>query len=141
MMFLQLALLFAGPLVAERPTITQPSWIQRPTAEDVGRVTPTIELGPKEVRVLMVCRITAAGGLEACSIKEETPPGYGFGEAALKLAPLHLNLFVETSPAPIKYAMSLLGKCNNTLRLPMVPATEKAQAAVREAMVHAGLIN
>ncbi len=28
-----------------------------------------------------------------------------------KLAPLHLNLFVETSPAPIKYAMSLLGKC------------------------------
>ena len=26
-----------------------------------------------------------------------------------KLAPLHLNLFVETSPAPIKYAVSLLG--------------------------------
>ena len=58
-----------------------------------------------------------------------------------KLAPLHINLFVETSPAPIKYAMSLIGKCNNTLRLPMVPASEKAQAAVREAMVHAGLIN
>src|SRR5215217_1948452 len=58
-----------------------------------------------------------------------------------KLAPLHINLFVETSPAPIKYAMSLLGKCSNTLRLPMVPATEKAQTAVREAMVHAGLIN
>ena len=53
----------------------------------------------------------------------------------------HSNLFVETSPAPIKYAMSLIGKCNNTLRLPMVPATEKAQAAVRSAMVHAGLIN
>src|SRR6188508_1119734 len=58
-----------------------------------------------------------------------------------KLAPLHLNLFVETSPAPIKYAMSLIGKCANTLRLPMVPASEKAQAAVRQAMVHAGLIN
>jgi len=58
-----------------------------------------------------------------------------------KLAPLHVNLFVETSPAPIKYALSLLGKCANTVRLPMVPATEKAQVAVREAMVHAGLIN
>jgi 4-hydroxy-tetrahydrodipicolinate synthase len=58
-----------------------------------------------------------------------------------KLAPLHINLFVETSPAPIKYALSLLGKCANTLRLPMVPATAKAQTAVREAMVHAGLIN
>jgi 4-hydroxy-tetrahydrodipicolinate synthase len=58
-----------------------------------------------------------------------------------KLAPLHVNLFIETSPAPIKYALSLIGKCANTLRLPMVPATEKAQRAVRQAMVHAGLIN
>jgi 4-hydroxy-tetrahydrodipicolinate synthase len=58
-----------------------------------------------------------------------------------KLAPLHINLFIETSPAPAKYALSLLGKCSNTLRLPMVPATEKAQAVVREAMVHAGLVN
>src|SRR6188508_3612542 len=58
-----------------------------------------------------------------------------------KLAPLHINLFVETSPAPIKYAMSLIGKCAGTVRLPMVPASERAQAAVRQAMVHAGLIN
>jgi 4-hydroxy-tetrahydrodipicolinate synthase len=58
-----------------------------------------------------------------------------------KLSPLHINLFVETSPAPIKYAMSLIAKCANTVRLPMVPAGEKAQAAVRQAMVHAGLIN
>jgi len=58
-----------------------------------------------------------------------------------KLTPLHINLFVETSPAPIKYAMSLVGKCANTVRLPMVPASEKAQTAVRQAMVHAGLIN
>jgi 4-hydroxy-tetrahydrodipicolinate synthase len=58
-----------------------------------------------------------------------------------KLSPLHINLFVETSPAPVKYAMSLIGKCSNIVRLPMVPATEKAQAVVRSAMVHAGLIN
>jgi 4-hydroxy-tetrahydrodipicolinate synthase len=37
--------------------------------------------------------------------------------------------------------LSLIGKCANKLRLPMVPATDKAQAAVRQAMVHAGLIN
>src|SRR6201993_2962717 len=69
--------------------------------------------------------------------------GYFAGALKLqdKLAPLHLNLFVETSPAPIKYALSLIGKCANALRLPMVPASEKGQAAVREAMVHAGLIN
>jgi 4-hydroxy-tetrahydrodipicolinate synthase len=58
-----------------------------------------------------------------------------------KLAPLHMDLFIETSPAPVKYALSLLGKCANTLRLPLVPASERAQTAVRQAMVHAGLVN
>jgi len=58
-----------------------------------------------------------------------------------KLMPLHNNLFVETSPAPVKYALSLLGKMPDTLRLPMVSIGEKSKAAVRDAMVHAGLIN
>jgi 4-hydroxy-tetrahydrodipicolinate synthase len=58
-----------------------------------------------------------------------------------KLMPLHQNLFVETSPAPIKYALSVLGKVADTLRLPMVPIGEKSKAAVRDAMVHAGLVN
>ena len=31
-----------------------------------------------------------------------------------KLTPLHINLFVETNPAPAKYALSLLGKCAET---------------------------
>ena len=58
-----------------------------------------------------------------------------------KLMPLHTNRFVETNPAPAKYALSVLGKCEDTVRLPMVPVTEKTKAAVRGAMVHAGLIN
>ena len=37
--------------------------------------------------------------------------------------------------------MSLIGKCANTVRLPMSPTSDKAQVAVREAMVHAGLID
>jgi 4-hydroxy-tetrahydrodipicolinate synthase len=58
-----------------------------------------------------------------------------------KLLPLHQNLFIETNPSPAKYALSLLGKCADTVRLPMVPLAEKSKAAVREAMVHAGLMN
>src|ERR1700728_723230 len=58
-----------------------------------------------------------------------------------KLMPLHQNLFIETNPAPAKYALSLLGKCAETVRLPMVAVAEKTRTAVREAMVHAGLIN
>jgi 4-hydroxy-tetrahydrodipicolinate synthase len=58
-----------------------------------------------------------------------------------KLMPLHGALFIETSPAPVKYALSLIGKCAETVRLPMVPLADQTRAAVREAMVHAGLIN
>jgi 4-hydroxy-tetrahydrodipicolinate synthase len=58
-----------------------------------------------------------------------------------KLMPLHHALFVETNPAPAKYALSVLGKCADTVRLPMVPVSDKTKAAVREAMVHAGLLN
>ena len=58
-----------------------------------------------------------------------------------KLLPLHMNLFIETNPAPAKYALSLLGKCADTVRLPMVPISEQSKVSVREAMVHAGLIN
>ena len=58
-----------------------------------------------------------------------------------KLMPLHAALFAETNPAPAKYALSLLGRCADTVRLPMVLIAEKTKAAVRAAMVHAGLIN
>ena len=58
-----------------------------------------------------------------------------------KLLPLHTALFIETSPAPVKYALSVLGKCADTVRLPMVPVGETTKTAVRAAMVHAGLTN
>jgi 4-hydroxy-tetrahydrodipicolinate synthase len=58
-----------------------------------------------------------------------------------KLMPLHSALFLETNPAPAKYALAVLGKCDETVRLPMVPLAEKTRTAVRAAMVHAGLIN
>ena len=58
-----------------------------------------------------------------------------------KLMPLHHALFIETNPSPAKYALSLLGKCEETVRLPMVPLSEPTKTAVREAMVHAGLTN
>jgi 4-hydroxy-tetrahydrodipicolinate synthase len=58
-----------------------------------------------------------------------------------KLMPLHTTLFIETNPAPVKYALSVLNKCAETLRLPMVPVSEATRQAVRQAMVHAGLVN
>jgi 4-hydroxy-tetrahydrodipicolinate synthase len=50
-------------------------------------------------------------------------------------------LFIETNPVPAKYVLSVLGKCVETLRLPLVPIAETTRRAVRDAIVHAGLIN
>jgi 4-hydroxy-tetrahydrodipicolinate synthase len=58
-----------------------------------------------------------------------------------KLMPLHVALFIETNPSPAKYALSVLGRCTESVRLPLVLLEEKTKAAVRDAMVHAGLIN
>ncbi|AXS40229.1 4-hydroxy-tetrahydrodipicolinate synthase [Breoghania sp. L-A4] len=58
-----------------------------------------------------------------------------------KLMPLHRALFLEPNPAGAKYALSLLGRMEATMRLPMVPLAEATQARVRAAMVHAGLLN
>jgi 4-hydroxy-tetrahydrodipicolinate synthase len=58
-----------------------------------------------------------------------------------RLMPLHQALFVETSPAPVKFAASVLGMSSDEVRLPLVPASEGARAAVRQAMMHAGLVN
>lgn len=57
-----------------------------------------------------------------------------------RLMPLHSALFVETSPSPVKYAASLLGKCREDVRLPLVQVTESTRQTVRAAMEHAGLL-
>lgn len=57
-----------------------------------------------------------------------------------RLMPLHAALFSEPSPQPVKYALSLLGKLENELRLPLIPVTEHTKTLIREAMVSAGLL-
>lgn len=56
-----------------------------------------------------------------------------------RLMPVHDALFVEPSPAPVKYAGSLLDLCTDEVRLPLIPATENARAAVRAALASAGI--
>jgi 4-hydroxy-tetrahydrodipicolinate synthase len=58
-----------------------------------------------------------------------------------RLAPLNDALFVETSPAPVKYACSLIGKSSPDVRLPLVAASPQAQETVRTAMRSAGVLN
>jgi len=58
-----------------------------------------------------------------------------------RLMPLHRAAFAEPNPAPTKFALSLLGKCNDEVRSPMVPLEEPTRERMRGAMRHAGLLN
>jgi 4-hydroxy-tetrahydrodipicolinate synthase len=58
-----------------------------------------------------------------------------------RLMPLHEALFVETSPAPIKYAASLIGYGDGSVRLPLVEPSDATKERVSQAMRTVGLIN
>ena len=58
-----------------------------------------------------------------------------------RLMPMHKAMFCETSPGPVKFGAELIGQCSAEMRLPMVPIAESSKKAVREALVHAGLLN
>jgi 4-hydroxy-tetrahydrodipicolinate synthase len=58
-----------------------------------------------------------------------------------RLVPLHDALFSETSPGPVKYAASLMGKTSERCRLPLAPLMEPTRARVKAAMAEVGLLN
>ena len=51
-----------------------------------------------------------------------------------QLHPLFKNLFVESNPIPAKAAMAQLGLMENSLRLPLVPATPETEEIIRETL-------
>lgn len=57
-----------------------------------------------------------------------------------QLIPIYNTMFCEPSPAAPKWGLSLLGKCEPHVRLPLVPLTEAGQAKVRAALEKSGQI-
>ena len=91
-----------------------------------GNVSVTANVAPKAMHELCVAAI-AGRAKEAAAIH-------------LKLMPLHTQLFVESSPAPTKWAMARLGLCGEALRLPITPLSAAGQVAVEQALRDAGLL-
>jgi 4-hydroxy-tetrahydrodipicolinate synthase len=58
----------------------------------------------------------------------------------MSLLPLHKHLFVEPNPIPVKWALARMGKAGGTLRLPLTPLSESAQAVVEGALRETGVI-
>jgi 4-hydroxy-tetrahydrodipicolinate synthase len=96
----------------------------------------------------------AQGGVGCISVTSNAAPGLcaEMQNASLKgdlsaanaindrLMPLHDAMFAEPSPAPAKYACSLLNLCSDEARLPVVPLTDATKARIKVAMQQAGLI-
>ena len=56
------------------------------------------------------------------------------------LQPLHKALFIESNPAPVKYAAKLLGLCSDEIRLPLVKIKKETEEEVKKALSFAKLI-
>ena len=57
------------------------------------------------------------------------------------LQPLHKSLFIESNPAPVKYAAKLLGMCDDEIRLPLVKIKKDTQEQVKKTLSSAKLIS
>jgi 4-hydroxy-tetrahydrodipicolinate synthase len=91
-----------------------------------GNVSVTANVAPRLMHELCVAAMEGR-------VREAT-------EIHMRLLPLHKHLFTEPSPAPTKWALAQLGRCRNTLRLPLMPLTAAGQATVESALRDAGLI-
>lgn len=58
----------------------------------------------------------------------------------LELMPLIHALFLEVNPMPAKAGLSMMGKCQDVLRLPLIPMSEKGRAVLRAEMQKQGLL-
>ena len=90
-----------------------------------GNISVTANVAPRLMHEL--CAAALAGDVRRAT------------ELHLRLLPLHRNLFCEPSPAPAKWALSQLGRCRPTLRLPLVEMTDAGKAAVASALAESGI--
>jgi 4-hydroxy-tetrahydrodipicolinate synthase len=56
-----------------------------------------------------------------------------------RLVALHRNLFVESNPIPVKWAVSRMGLAGGTIRLPLTELSAEYQAVVTESLFAAGI--
>jgi 4-hydroxy-tetrahydrodipicolinate synthase len=56
-----------------------------------------------------------------------------------QLLPLHMKLFVEANPIPVKWALARTGRIPGGLRLPLIPLSAAAEPVVLDALKEAGL--
>jgi 4-hydroxy-tetrahydrodipicolinate synthase len=90
-----------------------------------GNVSVTANVAPRLMHEL--CMAAIEGNVKQASALH------------LRLLPLHRQLFCEPSPAPAKWALAKLGRCEPHVRLPIVPLTAAGEMLVGQALADCGL--
>lgn len=86
-----------------------------------GNISVTANVVPRQMHELCALALSADSG-RARALNE-------------KLAVLHEQLFVESNPIPVKWAVAELGlMAQDAIRLPLTPLSEKFRAGLRAAM-------
>jgi 4-hydroxy-tetrahydrodipicolinate synthase len=116
-------------------------------------------MGPEFIQLsgedMMALASLAAGGHGCVSVVANVAPGPcaamhearargDYAEALRvqdRLTPLHAAIFLEPGVSGAKHGLSLLGRCEEKVRLPLLPVSRETGAAIKAAMVHAGLLN
>lgn len=82
------------------PLAGPPVWLAQPTAEAVQALHPR-RAAEREVGGVasLACRVRDVTGALECRVRDDQPPGYGFGEAALRVAELY-RIAPEAGGAP-----------------------------------------
>ncbi|MFT7132401.1 MAG: 4-hydroxy-tetrahydrodipicolinate synthase [Cyclobacteriaceae bacterium] len=92
-----------------------------------GTVSVTANVAPAVLA--QVCVLALAGKAEEARALDASLQG------------LHENLFLESNPIPVKWALQLMGKIGKGIRLPMTELSPQYHQAVREALRQAGVLN
>ena len=95
-----------------------------------SQIYTTLSLGGKGV-ISVVSNIFPAATKKICQSFFDGKPRDSL-DMQIQLLPLIRSLFAETNPAPVKYAMSLLGLCSDELRLPLCEVRESTKKLVSE---------
>ena len=75
-----------------------------------------------------MCKAALAGDTELASQLDEP------------LAGLHQDLFIESNPIPVKWALFRMGLVGDGIRLPLVCLSTQSQPSVEAALARAGLL-
>ena len=129
---------------------------------DLNRLDETIKkLGPEFIQLTgedgLALRFNKRGGVGIISVTANIAPKLSSdmqkfskseSDNELKeaeridqiLQPVHKSLFIESNPAPAKYAAKLLGLCGDEIRLPLVKIKKETEEEVKKALNFAKLI-